>query len=179
MYKNFAKSAGFTLIELMVTIAIVGVLVSIAIPSFNTNISNSRLTGYANDLVGALNLARSEAVKRGVQVTILRNGNTASNWDAGWTVFTDSNGNGVQDGSDTLLRTYPALTNGYTLRTGNNYACWVAYNSVGLSIGSSTTCNGGNFPNDTFRLCNATDSRAITINIVGRARILTVASACP
>lgn len=173
MCKNSAKSAGFTLLELMMTIAIAGILVTMAIPSFNLTISSNRLTNYANDLVGALNLARSEAVKRGMQVTILSNSGTASDWDAGWTVFTDSNVIGVIDGSDTVLRTYPQLTSGYTLRTGGNYTLWIAYFPTGL-ITSSTGRN-----NDTFRLCNATDSRAITINLVGRALVLTVAASCP
>ena len=176
MYKNSAKNAGFTLIELVVTIAIVGILATIAMPSFNSTITSNRLTSYANDLIGAINLARSEAVKRGVQVTILSNSGAASDWDAGWTVFTDSNVIGVIDGSDTVLRTYPPLINGYTLRTGGNYTDWIAYFSTGL-ITSSTGRN-----TDTFSLCYGTDnttSLAIVINAVGRARVSTGTASCP
>ena len=180
MCKKFSKHAGFTLIELMIIIAIAGILVSVAIPSFNSIISSNRLTTYANELVTALNLARSEAVKRGVQVTI-SNGTASSDWGSGWTIFTDINGNGVLDGADLLLRTYPALTAGYTLMTGANYTCWVAYDGMGLSRGSGVACNGG-LPNDTFRLCYGTDntlSRAITINTVGRAVVSTGTRSCP
>ena len=66
MCNNSAKSSGFTLVELMITLAIAGILVAVGIPSFNSTISSNRLTSYANELVTALNLARSEAVKRGM-----------------------------------------------------------------------------------------------------------------
>jgi type IV fimbrial biogenesis protein FimT len=138
------------------------------------------LTGYANDLVGALNLARSEAVKRGIQVTVSNNG-AATHWESGWIVFVDINGNGINDAADALcstnnangsptedclLRTYPALLTGYTLTTGNStYQNYAAFLSSGLSKSAA---------GDTFRLCNGTDvstSLIVVINAVGRARI--------
>jgi len=116
------KNRGVTLIELIVTISIAGILLSMAMPSFTSIINSTRLTTYANEWVAALNLARSEAVKRGVQISIRRKGSTNQNWDSGWDVFTDVNGNGTLDAADLLLKTYPALTNGFTLRAGNaNY----------------------------------------------------------
>ena len=63
MWNNSVKSSGFTLVELMITLAIAGILVAVGIPSFNSTISDSRLTSYANEFVTALNLARSEAIK--------------------------------------------------------------------------------------------------------------------
>jgi type IV fimbrial biogenesis protein FimT len=201
MCNNSAKSSGFTLVELMITVVIAGILVAVGIPSFNSTINSSRLTSYANELVTALNLARSEAVKRGMQVSIRRNGNTKRNWDSGWIIFTDANGDGVLDDNgnevlceppddngniidaDCLLRAYPALTNGYTLRTGNNYACWVAFDSVGLIKVSGNSCTGGNVLNDTFRLCdsskNKTTALSIALNVIGRARVYVGTSACP
>lgn len=55
---------GFTLLELLITIAVLGILLGIAVPSFQSSLTNSRLTTAANDLVGALQAARSEAIKR-------------------------------------------------------------------------------------------------------------------
>ena len=79
------------MIELVMTIAIASILMSIAIPSFNSTLTRSRLTSYANDLVGALNLARSEAIRRGIQVTVSHNG-ALTHWESGWKVFVDING---------------------------------------------------------------------------------------
>jgi len=176
-------SSGYTLMELMVTVAIAGILLGVAIPSFTSIISSNRLTTYANELVAALNLARSEAIKRGVQVTV-RNKGASTHWESGWNVFVDSDGsNAFNDdgdatlcelGEDCLLRTYGALSIGYTLTTGGSaYKDYAAY----LSSGTSKSVAG-----DTFRLCNGTDntaSRAIIINAVGSVRVSTGTASCP
>ena len=169
--------------ELMVTVAIAGILLGVAIPSFTSIISSNRLTTYANELVTALNFARSEAVKRGIQVTVRSKG-TSTHWESGWDVFVDINGNGTFNdaspstpcavGQDCLLRTYAALPGGYTLTTGGStYKDYAAY----LPSGLSNVAAG-----DTFRLCKGTDkttSRAITISAVGRARVSTGTDSCP
>lgn len=174
-----SHNKGFTLIELLVTIAIAGVLATIGIPSFTQTIRNSRLTTNINMLLTSLNYARSEAVKRNDTVFVERNLGVSQNWDKGWNVFIDVNSNSQYNaGVDTLLKTYPALTNGFTLRTGANYGNWVSFLPTGLIKSSSGTNN------DSFRLCatagDTANSRRITINTVGRARVSTgdVAS-CP
>jgi len=177
--------------ELMVTISIAGIVLGLAIPSFTSIISSNRLTTYANELVAALNFARSEAIKRGVQVIVMRKGTIGSEWKSGWDVFVDNDASNVfndngdatlcEAGEDCLLRTYDALPDGYTLISGNTYTCWVAYKANGLSKGSGSACNGG-LASDTFRLCNGTDnttSRAITINAVGRVRVSIGTVSCP
>lgn len=176
--------------------SIAGIVLSIAVPSFTPIITSNRLTANANELMAALNLARSEAIKRGVQVIVNRKSTTDSQWENGWDVFVDNDGSNTfnnadidndgilcETGEDCLLRTYDALPSGYTLRSGGNYVCWVAYTANGLSRGSGPgpACNGG-FPNDSFRLCNGMDNatmRRITINPVGRVRVSTGTDTCP
>jgi type IV fimbrial biogenesis protein FimT len=175
MSDNLTKNLGFTIIELMVAISIAAILLSVAIPSFSSVIRSTRLTTYANELVASLNLARSEAVKRGVQISVKRKGSTNQNWDSGWDIFTDLNGDGVLDTADVLIKTYPALTNGFTLRTGTaGYQTFAAYLPSGLSLNSS---------GDTFRLCASSgdivNSRAIVINALGRPRTSETTTACP
>jgi type IV fimbrial biogenesis protein FimT len=175
MSSKQTKNLGVTLIELIVAISIVAILVSIAIPNFSSAIRSTRLTTYANELVASLNLARSEAVKRGVQVSVRRKGSINQNWDSGWDIFTDLDGDGVLDTADTLLKTYPALTNGFTLRTGTaGYQTFTAYLPSGLSLNSSV---------DTFRLCASSgdivNSRAIAINALGQPKTSDGTAECP
>ena len=66
------RKAGFTLIELIITVALAAIIVTIGIPSFRTAILNNSRTAQVNEFVGVLNLARSEAAKRGLRVTICR-----------------------------------------------------------------------------------------------------------
>jgi type IV fimbrial biogenesis protein FimT len=179
MCNNSKSVSGFTLLELMVTVSIAGVIMAMAIPSFKDMMRNNRLTGYANELVTSLSLARSEAAKRGIQVTIRRKGATSTQWESGWDVFVDVDGNELfndngaaplcETGEDCLLKSYDGLANGYTLRTGNStYKDYVAYLPSGL-----TTV----FVGDTFRLCSGSTaedkavSRAITLNAIGHSRV--------
>lgn len=168
--KKLSNDSGFTLLELMITVSIAGILLGIAIPSFMETIRSNRLTTNANELVTALNLARSEAIKRSVQVTV---GKTAAttNWEGGWNVFIDVNANNLYNaGTDTLLRTYAALPGGYTLRTGAN--TYQRYSPSGLSTVAV----------DTFKLCSGsgTTQRTIAISATGRPSVASpTGGTCP
>ncbi len=82
---------GFSLIELMVVVAMVAILGALAAPSFTQLLRNNRLAAASSALQVSLSLARSEAVKRGsdARVTVAANG-TAGSWLNGWTVFVDN-----------------------------------------------------------------------------------------
>ena len=173
--------------ELMVTIAIAGILLGVAIPSFTSIITSTRLTTVTNELVTALNLARSEAIKRGKQVTIKRKGTSSGQWGSGWDVFVDydplytfnDNGNATlcEVGEDCKLRTYDTLPNGFSLVTGTG-ACedYVAYSSHGYR-------NSTNNAECTFTLCKDSGTsvprRTITINSIGRPTVNAADGACP
>ncbi len=176
MSKHSFKTLGFTLIELVATMAIVGILVTTAIPSFNSTITSSRLSCYANDLVSALNLARSEAVKRGISVTVRKLDNYSCttngagvNWEKGWDVFMDIDNDGKCDESDELIRTYPALMSSYTLRGNHNISNYIRFLPSGLSNtnGSFVICNNS----DGLGIPKANSSRLIIIDNVGRVRM--------
>jgi type IV fimbrial biogenesis protein FimT len=176
------KERAFTLIELLITIAIMAVLVTLATPSLQALIRNNRITGQANELVAGLMLGRSEAVKRGVSVTLCGSADGSScagdgNWEQGWMVFSDVAADGVvQAGTgaclateDCILRTQEPLPTNFSLRSGATFSNWLSYSPTGTVRGSGGTGT------DTFRLCpdNAVidDARGIVIAITGRVKV--------
>lgn len=121
MRRLFEKSAGFTLIELMVTISVAAILLAVAVPNFRDLIMNNRLASQTNDFVSTLNMARSEAVKRSTAVSILAKTPSASNeFGGGWTIFVDTNRNGVIDSGELTLRDNGNIEGGNTLDSRNN-----------------------------------------------------------
>jgi type IV fimbrial biogenesis protein FimT len=169
------KQTGFTLIELMVTIAVLGILVSIAVPSYQNMVLGNRIVAQANQVVTALNYARSEAVKRGATAIVCAsNGGTScsgiTNWTTGWLVFADANGNGTVDNGE-LLRVWPALTGGNTLNAGSSKQ--ITFAATGFTSPAV---------NDIFRLCDSrgpTNARAIVINAMGRSYVTKGTASCP
>ncbi|WP_456361858.1 GspH/FimT family pseudopilin [Xanthomonas arboricola] len=85
---SFRHRAGFTLIEIMVTVAVLGIVLAVAVPAFGTLIRSSRLTSNANEFVAALQLARSEAVRQNSLVAVCRSDNGSTCAVGGsWTQF--------------------------------------------------------------------------------------------
>lgn len=163
MTSKSSKCLGFTLIELMVTVAIVAILLGIGIPSFTTMIQQNRLTAITNSLVTSLSYARNEAIKRGHQVTMINNGD----WGAGWEIcYDDDENESCSDANDLQLRVVEAVPNGYSISTGNtNYKDFATFRANGLPGPS-------NVAGDTFTICQGNScalSRTVTISATGRA----------
>ena len=119
------RAGGFTLVELMITIFVAAILVTLALPSFRETMIRSNVTGTINQLVSDVNLARSEAVHRGTMVAIISNSG-GSDWSSGWYVETDGDfkADGTFSGNppaatskDALLRTNPGVntSTGYSV----------------------------------------------------------------
>lgn len=98
---NNRNNAGFTLIEAMITIAVLGILLSIAIPSFSKMIERNRIASATNEFMGALMLARSEAATRSIPMSICVSedgvscNTTLDDYSKGWVIFSDCNKDGV------------------------------------------------------------------------------------
>ena len=132
------RSAGFTLIELIVTIAIAAVLAALAAPSFIQYQRNSELTSLTNSLLAAVNAAKGEAMKTGRNAFVIPRG---SGWNSGWIVYVDMNrDNSYTEGTDITVQTQDALK-GYFSITGNSIAAgaspYVKFDNSGYSVDTS------------------------------------------
>ena len=112
------RSRGFTLLELMTAIAVLAILMSVGVPAFTNIVRNNQIAAQSANIVQALNLARSEALKRGVRVSVCAAATSDScadtpAWDNGWIVFADDFGAaGVIDVNDAPIQNWPASTSG-------------------------------------------------------------------
>jgi len=173
---------GFSLIELLVTVAIVAVLAGLALPNFREMNLRSNATTVTNDLVAALSLARTEAVKRGMDAEVIAT--SGGSWNNGWQVRVDTARNGLFNAPDSLLMTYPAITSGYTVSSVATGAggqpdrfVFNGYGAIKTSTGTGGTlnvCRPANYKKDT-------QSRRINIGATGvvNARRDTTGSPAP
>ena len=134
---------GFTAIELLVTVGIVGVLAALAAPNFSVLIERWRVRQAAEQLQSTLHYARSEAIKRGGRVVIQKipnntNGCTSatdnSDWDCGWIVCQDTNGNGACNATEPVLQRIDAPARVQVTRTSGGKS--IKLNRWGLVDGA-------------------------------------------
>ncbi len=169
-----APDAGFTLIELMVTLAVAAILLLVAAPSFVTFKRNSELTSATNSLVGAISAARGEALKRGLSAVVIpANGN---DWSTGWTVFIDSNNNQVLDPTETVTLQQGPLAGYFTASgqsTGLASLTYVMFDSSGYSKTANATFQSATLTvarNDLTGSDLLSQTRIIVIAKSGRVR---------
>ncbi len=184
-----SRAMGVTMLEILVAIAILAILLGIGVPSFRETFAEARATTRANDLARALAMARSEAIRRNIRVTLCKTADLAANplacdanatWDQGWLLFVDNvhlagNVVGVIDGADSLVRVFPAQGTG-TLDGGVNYAGGISYLPSGVSRGIKAGGAAG-VANGSFTICDGDKGRKLILNTTGRVRVETFV--CP
>src|SRR3990167_4880706 len=168
-----SKNKGVTILELLIALAILGILATVSLPGFMDMLGRMSANSAAMALAGTLSLARSEAIKSGFDVSICATQDgadcDAGNWSKGWIVFvdanTDANGDiGSVDVGDTVIRVFEPLA-GMSLVVSPAVDL-VQYDSRGYGKNSSIL---------TFTICpldgNDENARQIEVSLSGRARI--------
>lgn len=166
---------GFTIVELMVTLAILVILATIGVPMFTSGITRAGMDSAISDMAASLAVARSEAISRSQRVVICKSaapdvaeaslacGGGDDAWNDGWIVFADADSDGVYDAGETVIRRRGPVNN-VAITTGGHYTTRVTYGTVGRPT-----------QNDTFTFTPSASSglaaRTITVSSSGRVTI--------
>ena len=158
--------SGFTLLEMVVTTAIIGIVMAFAVPALDTFIKNDRLTTQINTLVGHLAYARSEAVLRHQPIILCASDSmttcsASGNWANGWILFVDADNSSSFNAGEDILRVRQALSGSNTLTSSTGGM--IIYDQRGFSPNT----------NGVFSLCDdrgATEMKSLTISKTGRVR---------
>lgn len=161
-----------TLIELMVALAVGVIILAIGVPSFMGMMSSNQVAGYSNDFVGAIRLARSEAVKRGSDVAICasnsdQTGCSGTDWNNGWIVFNDDDSGNDLDAGEAIVRVWSIATDE---RANLAFAGGAPSLVRFLASGANSQDAQIQF---TFKKsdCHGNQARQITISRMGRASL--------
>jgi type IV fimbrial biogenesis protein FimT len=169
---SMKKSLGYSLIELMSMLAVVSILVTVGLPLMNVFFESNRMISNTNDLVAGLNIARSEAIKQQMRVTMCQSSNTTAcsgtnQWEDGWIVFQDPNGNATVDAGERLLRLNAGADGNQVTIRSNDANNLIASSVTFTSRGLPKALNGGS-QSGTFRIC---DNRGLKVNADGATTV--------
>ena len=183
----------------MITIGIAGILMAIAIPSFNTFTRNARITGPSNEILTALYLARNEAIKRRLTTVFCFSTapsaalpDCAGTGASGWIVFVDTANaavpsandlNGKADAGEPILLRHAAIANGVTARTlpavNGHYVSFAASglgrtNPTGVPVTGVVICDSRG--NTVITPPSDSAARGVIVSPIGRSRVTRLAA---
>ena len=169
-----AWSNGFSAVELLVVLAIAGILAAIAVPSFQSLMQANRISSEIGSLFNDLQFSRAEALRTGQFVSICTSSNgttcnvTGGDWRNGWIVFADINGNRIMGAGDTILRVRQAFTNTDTFQSLPATTA-LSYNRNGMASGlnSSIVLTVKTTP------VTAQLNRCLAVSVTGQVKSLT------
>jgi type IV fimbrial biogenesis protein FimT len=169
--------SGFTLIELVVVLAIAIILLTMAAPAYSDFVANNRQTSTVNGLLAAMAFARSEAVKQSGRAVICKSADssactTAGGWEQGWIVFADTDSDGVRDVGENLLQVREGMDQELTMRGNAWVKSYVSY----TADGSPRRITGGLQPG-AIVVCDRRGydhAKSLVLSATGRLRVTAV-----
>lgn len=167
---SLRRSKGFTLVELMVTIAVLAVLVAIAFPSFRGVMRNNQVASANNEVLGLFSLARSEGLRnnRGAGVCASTSGSACDgSWGDGLMAYSDLDGDGSFGGGDTVLR-FVQIRPALTVTSAASASSGFIFDSRGRSRATANQSI-----TITPSACKTGEPRrTLTVNLSGQVRVL-------
>jgi len=161
------QNKGYTLLEVMMALAIAGILLAVGVPGLTSFVKNNRMLAETNGLMTVLKTARSEAMTQRTNVTVCKSNNGTScsgNWNEGYIAFLDTNGNGTVD-SETVIMSKAVKADNIIFTYSDGI--FIRFDSRGMALGSSGTMT---FCDDR----GSVYSRGIVIEPIGRSSSLVV-----
>jgi type IV fimbrial biogenesis protein FimT len=166
-------TSGFTMMEMVILMAVIAILAALALPNASNYIDNNRLNAAAADMVVTMQTARSEAVGRNVAVTICAATGTGTacrpdghRWELGWLMFVDSDADRKVDGGEEVIQYHQALNKNLTLRGSSEINKPITFFPSGRTSITST---------QTMILCDSRGfgehAKGLVVSILGRASV--------
>lgn len=183
---NIKSQHGFTLYELLITVLVIGVILTLGVPNLQEFTANSRISATANDLHASFQLARSEAARARTNITICASSdsmtpnpscNPGGAFDDGWIVFIDTDGDTLRGAGENVIRAMPPIDSNIDITT-NAGASYFSFAATGLGRGDV----GGNPSVTAARICDGrgnitaaggySAARVLIVTPIGRATVI-------
>lgn len=183
-----SKQAGVTLLELMITVMIAGILLGFGVPGLREYVQNGRMLAAGTELLTAVQITRSEAIKRRSSVTVCRSSNASDadpdcdtgpgDWSAGWVVFQDDDRDAVIDPGEEVIQQVGGFADTIGVASDNAVLLdYISFNSRGLPRTTANATLSGNIMlcdsrGVTLRSGTTSYSRALLLNASGRPQVI-------
>ncbi|MEK9939373.1 MAG: GspH/FimT family pseudopilin [Methylotenera sp.] len=157
---QYIREQGFGLVELVVAMAIMGILITITLPAMDSMLLSGRLRSYSNELLASAYLARSEAIKTNAVVRLCASASGTAcdgSWEQGWVVLRSD---------DAVIESHAALTEGFVIN-GSVTTLSFKPTGIGATQATLTVCKSG-----------GDQSRVVTVNASGRPSVTKESGGC-
>jgi len=157
---------GFTLIDLLTTLAVVSILFGFGLPNFSSQIQNTKVRAAAQEMLDSLELTRTKAVATNSRVTMKNRGD----WNSGWEVFIDKNNDGDRSTNETTITQIDSHS-GVFIKANTHVNDYVSYTGTGESRNANGSDSNGAFQAGSFKVCPEDKGKGLKLIISRGGRV--------